>query len=405
MRIVVYTARGHEKCPSCNTKYGQSLACKKCKQEPRKVYLALTFEGQNREFIRSDLDGDPLSLEKAKRLKARIEQDASLCSTDKVAKKKILQKYIPRNRERMLFSNVRLEYIKHLEKKKASLKHRENIESILRCHLSYFDTNDLGDITPGAVEDWCYLKTDISGSYIVKCINVLRRVLKYAALREYIQSVPELPVWKTTEIKRHGINAGQQGEILAFIPDEHKPIFLFLILMGWRIAEVRALKVRDIQGDSIFLNGSFDREEYKEYPKVKGKKGAEYPKERVTNIIAQALGNGRIYGPDDYVFTFTYRGKRHHYKHRYMSDIYYEAREKAGYPHVTLNEFGRHAMSYQLFLAGASLEERAAILNNESGTVQEHYTTVTKQIRSRVFNLLDGSSQTVANPKKRRKRP
>ena len=68
-----------------------------------------------------------------------------------------------------------------------------------------------------------------------------------------------------------------------------------------------------------------------------------------------------------------------------------------------MNEFGRHAMSYQLFLAGASLEERAAILNNESGTVQEHYTTVTKEIRGRVFSLLDASSQTVANPKLRRK--
>jgi len=328
MRVIIRPVTGHERCyvEGCARPWGRDYRCPEHRGiEPKTVYIEISFSREGRERIRRDLDGDPLSLEKARKLKTRIEQDAKLAATEAQARRQIMRHYVPANREKTRFSAVREEYLMHLGRKGAGKKHITCTASALNRHMGVFDPMYTGDINAGMVEDWLY-SVKLSDYMKNKLLIYLRRVLRFAALRDYIQVVPELPTWERNSRKRVGLTAPQQGEIMAHIPLVHRPIFEFYVRLGWRPGEVRALKVSDIRGDSVFLNGSFDLEEYKPYPKVRGKGGAEYPKGPVADVISRALA-GRVYGPDDYVFTPPRGGA--HYTARGLARVFEKARKLA----------------------------------------------------------------------------
>ncbi|MDH5477802.1 MAG: hypothetical protein OEY50_05695, partial [Nitrospinota bacterium] len=118
MRITIRPWRHQEKCPQCGVKFNSELFCDEHPwMKPERVYFDLGFTGAERAYINEDLDGDPLSLEKAKRMRDRIIQDAELCHNDVDARRLIMRNYVPRDRKKARFGAVVEKYIEWMEKR------------------------------------------------------------------------------------------------------------------------------------------------------------------------------------------------------------------------------------------------------------------------------------------------
>lgn len=392
MRITIFPSRGHEFC-HCGARFTPDghYNCEEHGTYPRKVYIDCSITGGERFYIRKDVDGDPLSLDKARRLLERMEADAYHARTEKEAKRLILRKYSPRDKKRHGFESVRDAYLddckRRVERGELTRGRFMNLRSQLARNFSYFDGMDVAEITSGVIQDY-YDALDLSDVMRQVCVNVLIQMLHWAQARELIQIAPQKPKTKVLErADKTWLRRDQQEEILSHVPDEHRPILEFLAGFGWRPAEARALKVRDVKFAEgvIIQRGSFDAGVYKPFVKRKEKTGAAYPLEPVKESIQKALA-GRVYGPDDFVFSPDGSGR--HYNSYRLTAVYNAAAEAAGYGHVALNEFGRHSMASQIINGGGSVQDAADQLNNTSGVVRATYGKISAAKRGRVIRLI-----------------
>ena len=409
MKVTVRPSRGYERCELCQERFTTDLVCPTPRHymiRPGKVYIDLYIGSEGRKRITRDSDGDPLDARKGLLLRERIEQEAKDAPTDREAVRRVLRKFVPRDRKRMKFSSIVAEYMEHIirrhERKEVSRGLYLNAKGVFK-EINYqpFWNIDIAEIRRGIVEDWLD-KLDASTSAKQKRLVYLRMLLNWAHSREYVDHVPKFPVVKHIKQKKPGLTAEQQYEILSHIPSEHKPIFEFAVATGRRINEYRALKVKDLdyKRGVYVVSGAFDIETYKPYPKVADEVGTEYPLTKdLKQIIARALHCRDIF-PDSFVFERMSRKKMHPYRHDEVSRIFKAAKIKAGYPHVELNTFGRHSMGWQLMEVGASITEISGVLGHKNiGTTMNHYTHMQSARKLGTLKKLEKAA-----PKQRKKR-
>lgn len=383
-----------EKCKDCGLvfKEGNKFSCTAHERWAKRVYIVITGLGDSkygRERIYSDKNNLPLSIEAAIRIKTDIVEAIK-------SKTFNIKRYLPRSRQTFLFENYKREYLKKMgwraslspgETGWMSTGHLKGIKGAFNNYLNYFDDFDIQNIKAKHIDDWIdELKT--SRDHKRKLIGYLSHMLRWAKSREDLTAVPTMPTIIFMRKKKKGLLEEGQLEILEKIPERDRPVFRWVLETGRRVNEYRALKVCDLdfKRGVYRVGGAFDMEHYKPYPKIEGHAGEEFPLSgSLLEIIKTALKD-RVYGADSFLFV---NRIGNHYTDGGLRKIYNAARERACYPSITLNMFGRHSMGYKLKMAGASDEEIASVLGNTAKIVHETYTHVEAGNKSKILSLLD----------------
>jgi len=218
----------------------------------------------------------------------------------------------------------------------------------------------------------------------------LRTYFKWAKKRRDITTTPEFDTIKLNRKKKHGLSFKVQQEIFEKIPDKHKLIFRWIREEGRRPGEAPALKVIDVDFDKPYYfkgelighgvycyTGSFDRNNYVPYPKVRDMAGDECPlSNEARDILKKALF--RVPKPDEDDFVFINPGTGKVYTYDDLLDIFHEARKKAGHQVVELNTWGRHTKAQTMLEDGFDAKFIANRLGDKDGeTILKSYATST----------------------------
>ncbi len=389
MRLYI---RSHEKCFDCGLhfKEANNFYCGTHKRHAFKVFIEVSgikdpeYPGQVR--IYSDPDGNLLHVHTVFATKEKMKQEI-------VGKTFNIRRYLPRNKKSFIFENYADKYLSHVERRGRlnpgdkdwlSSTHVRDIKCAFKNHLRpYFKDYDIADINTGIVDDFLIFKP-FSNHQKRKLPGYLKAMLNWAKRRGDMTDVPEIVAIKLIRKKKKGLTTEIQGEILKHVPEPYKPILRWAAETGRRINEYRALKIKDINfSKSVYeVNGAFDGERYKEFPKVPGHAGEEFPLTCECKDILNVALKDRIYGPDDFVFL----NRERPYTDNSIRRIFERARKKAGY-RVTLNEFGRHSMGLQLRQAGATYSDIADILGNTVEIAKKNYSHCEAVSKAKILEL------------------
>lgn len=161
-----------------------------------------------------------------------------------------------------------------------------------------------------------------------------------------------------------------QIKILGFIPDEYKPIFIFLFHQGCRPGEVRALKWDCIENDIVTYKRTWSAQQLREVTKTK----------RIRhNLIfpeTMAVLPKRRF-PSDFVFVHGKKLKRP-YSKTFLQDIFNNALDEFNRQYGTALKIGlyeatKHSFGTQLVNEGVSLELLKGWFGHTSQKTTEKY--------------------------------
>ena len=399
MRVVV---RSKERCLDCGLLFTEAnqFTCREHRRAAERVFLDITGKG-NRNKIYSDVNGDPLHRLNVFSIKDRIKKEIEKKTFD-------IKRYLPRDKNKYLFANYKQAF-KDRMKWRTELPHGNDdwlsqsaykeVRQAVDSHFEYFDEMDIIDIRRSVIQDWLDTHPG-SRSTKKKMVGVLRQLLRWAHEREDLLVLPKFPEIKAVYKKKRGVDRQGQDTILGFIPEEHQPIFEWAMETGRRINEYRATKIRDIdfKRGVYRIGGAFDIDEsYKPFPKVEDHAEREFPlTDRLIEILAR-VGITReailARNPDDWVFVNpTARREGGHYMARSLFWIFASARKKAKMPGVTLNEFARHSMAYQLINSGAGMDQVAMVLDNTPDVAARNYAHLEARTIAKVLKMRSGDS-------------
>lgn len=200
--------------------------------------------------------------------------------------------------------------------------------------------------------------------------GVINRMPAFPSLEEYQQDVIEY------------LEFDEQQKVLAEIPEEHRPVFMFGMELGLRIGEVRALKKDCIQDGHVIIKRSMSQWELRETTKTY--------RMRKLPLTTRAKEILRINRPSFSDYLFTFNGKLPYYE-RKMRDIWKAACQKSG---ITINQKNaiRHSLGCQLLDEGVDLEMVRDIYGHASTDMTRKYVTRTPR---RMLEALEKRGQVI----------
>lgn len=210
---------------------------------------------------------------------------------------------------------------------------------ITHYYLPFFGDTDIREIFNPMIKDFAKQLPDrLSLKYQKNILDALRHFFRW--LKED-RLISDVPVFKTIEVPEHEpnvISPETQAAILNLIPNEHKPIFTFLFNQGCRPSEVRALKWKDIQVDTVIIRRTWSACKLREQTKTK--------RIRHNLLFTGTLKSLPLRGfGEDFVFTHGKSVKRP-YSHNYLNKIFSAATSQLGLKielyEATKHSFGTH---------------------------------------------------------------
>jgi len=381
-----------EKCPKCNKAFEETpvgLFCLKCKTRPRRYYIYLSWKGRKIK-IYSTKDGQPLtSWEQAKRLCSVIEHEIEVNIFDP-------SKYVKKDFKEFLFENYIKKWLSFSETrlKPSTFKDRKRIA--LNILVPFFKGQDIREIKAAHIQDF-YLSLQnrqISRKTIWNIFAELKAFLNFARKREDIERVPVFPEVKFEEKPIVWLNREQQKRILENIPDEHKPIFIFLFTYGCRPGEARALcwDAVDFENELIYIKRTFSAKKLVDIPK-EGKWKVFPMLPHIRSVLEE------LHRRKKSMFVFSWRYD--HYGERALPRIWKEACQKAGITGVSLYAGVRHSFAMQRLYEGFSYEEVGACLGHSDVRTTRRYGRLMAQDLAKVFS---SSAKVISLEKARQKK-
>jgi integrase len=243
-------------------------------------------------------------------------------------------------------------------------------------HYVAFRGLDVREIRRRDIQDFSMgLKGALSSQKTI--LSNLRNFFHWLYRDEVIERVPGFPAIEIQEREPAVLTREQQAEILSHIPDEHKPIFIWLFTQGCRIGEARALTWDAIDGDVVIYRRTFSRNHLRDTTKTH--------KSRANLIFPEALAAlpPRRF-PLDFVFSIQ-RGRP--YSASYLHKIFRKAAEEAGI-RVSLYEASKHSFGTRMVNEGVSME----LLRKHFGHTDAKSTSIYARLKPvegmrRVFSL------------------
>jgi integrase len=207
-------------------------------------FIDLTWKGERLRLF-CGLDGNPLySKRQADRLLERIRSEIENDSFNP-------KNYIKRELKALRLDGYAATWLwrqeRRLETGEISHGYMREIRATVKNHLiPHLGTRDIRALNKGHLDD--FLATLIVGPKSKKNIlGVLRAIFTDAVDREDLLKVPKFPKVKVSDPVVKWIDAQAQDAILAQIKDPMwKAYFTFLVHMGCRPSEARALRWEDV---------------------------------------------------------------------------------------------------------------------------------------------------------------
>ena len=398
LRVSIRPARGHEKCPvdGCGTKFSERnmFSCEAHSTSVKNVYLDITGKKveKGRFRIYHSQDESQLQINSAIVLKQQIQQDIKAGTFS-------VRKYKEGGRE-LKFRQYKQKYLRKMRERSSrpagadgwlSQSALGDIEKYHRNYLHHFDRYFIHDITKNMVSSFLdglrNQKGELASNTIKKkVVDSLRHLLRWAHEEGDLVVVPELPKVKKSKALHNILYRDNQIKLLNHVPEGHRLILRWAMETGRRINEYRAMKVRDIdfKNDQYVIGGAFDKETYKDFPKVEEKGGAVFPLTPQQKEILQRALSGRVYSADDYVFLNPKTGG--YYREKTLAAIFAKAASRAGLK-ITLNEFGRHSYAVQMLTSGATYTQVAVMLNNSADVVEKNYSRWNVSEKAKILEM------------------
>lgn len=374
--------RAEGKCPKCGGRFRRDnrygFVCPTCLTTPRRFLIDFRYKGDR---IRRGTTFD------GKTLSSFAEAHALLMQAQAEIR---AHKFDPtrwKSKDRLEF---RFDYLidRFYETKKTLMDQGKLAPSYvpkLRTYIElylkpYFGLMDVREINSVLIEDF-YLKLGawpsrkLSLKYQKNIMDALRHFFKTLKEKRVIDDIPSFPGIEVPEHEPVTISYNIQRMILEYIPDEHKPIFVFLFNQGCRPSEVRALKIKDIdlETQSVTYRRTWSGEVLRETTKTKRIRHNILFPETLTAIMP--LIKGRF--PEDFLFVHGKTIKRH-YSRSLLDRIYNNAlrrikEEKNIEIKSELYEATKHSFGTSYGNAGVNLDVLQKWFGHTSKKTTEKY--------------------------------
>ena len=365
------TIRAKGKCPVCKAAFTHipkiGFLCPEHKTVPQRVYIDLFWEGM-RIRIFSDKQGQILdSYQRALNIQAKMTYEIENHQFDQT-------KYI-RTEAAQFWIDILLD--KFLQAKIASIapSYKGHYRMMVQKAKDFFGTKDIRDLRKldlnGYKEE--LEKKAVSNKTIKNYMDLFKAFLRWCkGDLEIIEVVPAFPKSEIQEKQFVWLSSEDQEKLIAFVPDEDKPIIAFLMLHGCRPAEARALKMKDVdlQRQVINIKATFSANVYRERRKGRGAKPLVIPiHPEFTGYLAD-----RVSGNLPETFLFLNPRTAMPYSAWCLVRIWREVREKAEISgELRLYDASRHSFASQLVNSGTSLFTVSKLLGHSSTKMTEKY--------------------------------
>lgn len=276
-----------------------------------------------------------------------------------------------KNSNLYLFENYLAAY---LEKEKARLGHnsyRTKANALAYCH--WFHDLNIKEIRTAHIEDFTlWLQTDskLAEGTQVLVLRCLRALLRYAYRRDDIERLPEMVIKAAPQKRIKHLSPQQQRDIIDNIPEQHRPIFLFMCQYGCRVGEACGLCWDDIEKDQklFWFTRTYSNSHWSKTTKTR--------RDRANPILGWfdkwLMGRGGFKGipvfqnPDA-------RTRLRQYNNRVLGTIWRKAMEATGLEPIPLKNSTRHSLGYLLRSLGADMQGIANALGHSCPATTRAY--------------------------------
>lgn len=328
-------------CPKCNGTFKwndrKGYICPSCLTHPKRYLIDLFYKGErirrattlDGKTLRSFADAHALISQAKNEIDAHKFDSTKWKSKDKLEFRfsYLVNKWYQEKEDDMKKGKLAPSYVPKL------------FTYIKHYYLPYFGDMDIREIFTTNIKSFMKNLPDrLSLKYEKNIQDALRHFFRW--LKED-KLIDDIPTFKTMEIPEHEpniISPETQEMILNLIPQEHKPIFTFLLNQGCRPSEARALKWKDIKGDIVTYRRTWSGEILREQTKTK-----RIRHNLLFNETLKALPTRRF--DEDFVFNHGKDVKRP-YSHNFLNKIFNKAVSELGLKielyEATKHSFGTH---------------------------------------------------------------
>jgi len=384
-------------CPKCSDLFEdigkKGFVCPNCLTQPDRYYLDVHFQGK-RVRVFCDKQGVPLdSYERAFDLLAHINYEISDHSFDP-------SRYVRSEQKEFYVMNL---CDKFLDYKIASIapSYQKDYRRMIHIVKDYYKTTDIRDLQRKIYiinfKEYLEKTFTLSGKSIKNILDLFKTFLNYCRNDlEIIDTVPAFPEVDLTPFNSKWVLEEEKIALFELVPDEHKPIFAFLMLQGCRPSEVRALKVKNVslERQQITIMATFSSRTYREKRKGRRSKAVTIPiHSELQGYITERVKNNL---PEAFLFVNPRTGR--YYSLDTLDRIWAKVREKAHLDKgVRLYDASRHSVVSTLCNNGTSSYKASKLIGVGTKMIEERYAhCMAEDLRPDLERLSLNRQQTVS---------
>jgi integrase len=294
--------------PNCGKKFTfdaqKGFFCPEHLTEPKKYQVCVRYHG-DRIRRETDLDGNPLvTFAQAHALIAQIRKEK---------KNKTLDPSKWKNSFRIEYEFIRMadrwytEKERLMESGQRAPSYVPKLKTYINHYYKHFKGQDVREIRTSHIKAFVAVLPNMSPTerklslkYQKNIMDALENFFNWLKDEEAV--IKEKPKFPSIEVPEHDfktITPEIQAGILELIPEEHKPIFIFLFNQGCRPSEARALKWDCIEGDVVTYKRTFSGRILHEHTKTKQiRKNLLFP-ETLMALPSRPVTKGKIVSIND----------------------------------------------------------------------------------------------------------
>ena len=404
-RTVKGIVRAKGVCPKCRKPFveipGVIYICRKHKTVPKRCYVDLHWQG-DRIRIFSDKTGQVLdTYKRAETIASTIEYEIENHIFDP-------QKYAKADLRNFWVNNL-LDKFETSRSPSLAPGYRSAFKHYVLTAKDFFKNQDVRDVRKLHLINYKeHLETTFPQwklKTLKNAMDIFRTFMGYVKDDlELIDVIPPFPVIDVPEAPIRWIGQKDQTILFEKVPDQHKPIFAFLILHGCRPGEARALKCKyvDLEHDSITIAATFSADVYCARRKGKHSKILVIPLHpEIRDYMKDRLENSL---PEAFVFADPDTGEN--YKEHKLPYIWDKVRKAAGISEeLRLYDAARHSFASQLVNQGTTLFKVSNLLGHSTQKMSEKYSHANVEglrVELSKISLKKSSTVTTLSPEKKK---